>query len=162
MTYEPLSIVSCKRGLVLVMKGKASILTEHPTLVMHTSSHSFALPTQIVLKEMVKNNARNSPVMLSQRNLFVRDMYRCQYCLRHRSELKDNEFLTRDHVIPQTFGGLDVWTNVVTACNRCNHKKGHKKLSECGLTLASHPRQPSRMEIWGKRGAKMNHDEIGS
>ena len=44
--------------------------------------------------------------------------HQCAYC----GCLSDK--LTLDHVHPKTRGGQDVSTNVVPACNRCNHSKG--------------------------------------
>lgn len=160
-SYEPLSIVSGRRALVLVLRGKATVLAEHPTHRMRSEKADRKVPTQILLREM-KKIAPHKPVQLTQRNLFTRDMYYCQYCLRHHRDLnlEAGERLTRDHVIPQSLGGLDVWTNVVTACNKCNHRKANKRLQDSGLTLHSKPRVPLRTEIWGKRGAKMTHFEI--
>ena len=158
-SFEPLSIVSGRRALVLVLKGRATVLVEHPTYSVGSEKNRYALPTQILLNTMVKVGP-HKPVQLTQRNLFTRDFFICQYCFRHRLELKEGERLTRDHIIPQSLGGQDIWTNVVTACNRCNHKKANKRLSDCGMTLKTKPRTPSRIEIWSARGAKMSHMEM--
>ena len=32
--------------------------------------------------------------------------------------------LTLDHVIPKSKGGKTEWTNIVTACKKCNNEKG--------------------------------------
>lgn len=42
----------------------------------------------------------------------------CAYC-------QSTENLTLDHIIPQSKGGLDVKTNVVSCCHSCNQSKGH-------------------------------------
>ena len=54
--------------------------------------------------------------------LFARDRQLCAYC-GQRFMLRD---LSRDHVIPVSRGGRDVWTNSVTACRRCNTKKANR------------------------------------
>jgi 5-methylcytosine-specific restriction endonuclease McrA len=54
--------------------------------------------------------------------------------------------LTRDHVVPTSRGGADRWTNVVTACERCNHVKDDLLLEECGMELLYVPYAPNRAE----------------
>lgn len=154
-SYEPLSIVSARRGLNLCLLGRASVLTEHPTLFIQSADSIYPIPIQIRLNKMV--NARRTTratAQLTQRNLFVRDKYTCQYCGRHRSELKDGDFLTRDHVHPQSKGGKDAWTNVLTACNRCNNKKADYLLSEVNMKSLKEPVAPTVFEIWSKNNTK--------
>ena len=79
---------------------------------------------------------------LTNRELFARDRWTCAYCGGVFSELR----LTRDHVIPTSRGGLDVWTNVVTACERDNHKKDDRLLEEVGMELLFVPYTPNRAE----------------
>ncbi len=79
---------------------------------------------------------------LSNRELFRRDHNLCAYCGKTQSEHR----LTRDHIIPSSRGGEDKWTNVVTACERCNHKKDNKFLEECGMQLLYIPYAPNRAE----------------
>ncbi|MDR1274970.1 MAG: HNH endonuclease [Candidatus Accumulibacter sp.] len=55
--------------------------------------------------------------------LFRRDRYTCAYC-GERFAPRD---LSRDHVKPRVQGGSDTWNNVVTACRRCNQKKGGRR-----------------------------------
>lgn len=154
-TYEPLSIVPAKRGLILVYEGKASVIESHPTHKIRSARMEWDIPTQVVLNTTVKSRPTfRVPAKLSQRHLFIRDKYTCQYCNRHKSDLKDTEFLTRDHVIPQDKGGRDVWENVVTACSRCNNRKANYTLNQLGLTLAKKPTVPTVFEIWSKTGSK--------
>jgi len=53
-TYEPITIVSSKRALILFLEGKAMIVEEHPELVVRSPSQTFPVPTSIVLKHFVK------------------------------------------------------------------------------------------------------------
>lgn len=48
-----------------------------------------------------------------------RDNHTCRYCGRSAPEVK----LTIDHVIPETLGGSDDSSNLVTACADCNSGK---------------------------------------
>ena len=156
-SYEPLAVVSAKRGLILAIDGKAVVTQEHPEYVVHSSKDIWPVPTQIVLKEFVKSRSTHRvPAILTQRNLFLRDGYRCQYCLRHRSELKSHEFLTRDHIMPQSRNGKDEWKNVVTACSACNNRKADYTLDEIGMTLKKIPAQPTIFELWSRSGAKIS------
>lgn len=150
-SYDPLSIVSARRALNLCLKGKAVVVAEHPDLYIQTATDIYPLPTQILLKEMVKSRrTTRAAAQLTQRNMFVRDKHTCQYCDRHRSELAKGEFLTRDHVHPQSKGGKDVWTNVVTACNVCNNKKADFLLTDLDMKLLKEPTVPTVFEIWSK------------
>jgi 5-methylcytosine-specific restriction endonuclease McrA len=154
-SYEPLAVVSAKRGLILVIEGRATIVQEHPEHVIHSPKDIWAVPTQIVLKDFVKSRSTHRVnAILTQRNLFLRDGFRCQYCLRHRAELKQHEFLTRDHIHPQSKGGKDEWKNVVTACSSCNNKKADMLLEDTSLTLKKGPAVPTIFELWSRAGKK--------
>ena len=74
--------------------------------------------------------------------LFARDRMLCLYCGGHfhRGEL------TRDHVMPVSKGGRDIWTNVVTACWSCNVKKGNRTPQQAGMPLLAVPYRPSWVE----------------
>jgi ribosomal protein L40E len=63
---------------------------------------------------------------LNNENLFMRDRQICAYC----GSKFSMSALTCDHVHPRKFGGKNIWTNVVTACKKCNHSKGHKILGK--------------------------------
>ena len=56
---------------------------------------------------------------LNNQTLFRRDAYLCLYC----GARFVYSLLSRDHVTPFSRGGRDVWSNVVTACRRCNNAK---------------------------------------
>jgi hypothetical protein len=62
---------------------------------------------------------------------------------------------TIDHVRPRSRGGQHIWTNVVAACARCNHRKGDRLLSELGWHLKVKPAQPPATVAvvmgWAKR-----------
>lgn len=79
---------------------------------------------------------------LTNNALFNRDGHRCAYCNGVYSRNK----LTRDHIIPLSKGGLDVFENTITACFKCNQKKGDKFIEECGMTLLFKPYHPSYYE----------------
>lgn len=154
-TYEPITVISSKRALILTLEGKATVVEEHPELVVRSPSQTFPVPTSIVLKQFVKGRmVFRTKALLTQKNMFIRDGYTCQYCNRHRNQLKSHESLTRDHVIPRTKGGKDVWENVVTSCGSCNNKKAYHTLEELGWTLPKKPVSPTIFEIWTRQKQK--------
>lgn len=154
-SHEPLAVVTAERGLVLHLEGKAIILEELQGRRFRSPNAEFPIPTSVVLKEYKKTGAKYyGPAQLNQRNLFLRDAYTCQYCARHLLDLKRREYLTRDHVMPISRGGKDEWTNVVTACSTCNHKKDDHTPEEAELTLQRKPKEPTVFEILTRRSSK--------
>jgi 5-methylcytosine-specific restriction endonuclease McrA len=129
-SYEPLNITSWRRAIVLVLKGKAEGV-EHNGKYVYAD---FPLPTVIRLLHYVRVPYKEIP--LTRRNIFFRDGHICQYC-RYRGE-----DLTLDHVVPRSRGGVDSWENLVTACVRCNVKKGNRTPKEANMLLLNPPRQP--------------------
>jgi len=79
---------------------------------------------------------------LSNARLFRRDGYMCLYC----GDRLSARMLTRDHVIPLSAGGEDIWENVVSACRSCNHRKDNHSLKEIGMRLLAVPYAPNRAE----------------
>lgn len=150
-TYEPLTLISSRRALILFLEQKATILQEYDEEI-HSPSVTFKLPAVIALKRFVKGRqVYTTPAILTQRNLFVRDKWTCQYCGRSKSQLHGHEVLTRDHVKPRSRGGKDEWTNVVTSCSTCNNKKGQFLLSELDdMEILKVPRKPTVFEIFAK------------
>lgn len=136
-SYEPLSVVSAKRGLRMILNGRAVLENAAGNVCTNSLVNGkaiikkFPLPTQVRLREMIKSiPAMHVRAQLTQRNLFCRDKWTCQYCGRPRRQLGTGEYLTRDHIIPETRGGKDTWKNVVTSCRKCNNIKSDNLLSE--------------------------------
>ena len=100
-------------------------------------------------------NYRTTP-LLTNRDLFHRDRHTCMYCL---TELSAAD-LTRDHLIPISRGGKDVWTNVVTACRRCNQHKADSLLQETKLKLYAVPYTPHYAEWLILRNRNLTADQM--
>jgi 5-methylcytosine-specific restriction endonuclease McrA len=131
-TYEPLCVVPLRRAVVLVLAEKA-IVVEATDRVMHSERLTVPIPTVVRLARFVRVPYRRE-VPLTRRAVLERDRHACVYC-GHRAD-------TIDHVRPRSRGGTHVWTNVVAACARCNHRKGDRLLSELGWHLSPQPVQP--------------------
>jgi hypothetical protein len=85
--------------------------------------------------------ARGVPPLTNEA-LFRRDLNVCLYC---GQTFPDGE-LTRDHVVPLSRRGRDIWDNVVAACKRCNHHKGNRLLHESNMELMALPYIPNFAE----------------
>jgi len=55
-------------------------------------------------------------------NILKRDSFQCQYC----GMAVTLQSANIDHVKPWKFGGRTLGKNLVTACRRCNEKKGNR------------------------------------
>jgi 5-methylcytosine-specific restriction endonuclease McrA len=131
--YEPLNICRVRRAVVLLYYGKAEML-ENGTGFIHSSSHSFPVPSVIRLADMIKRPRPRR--RLTRLEVFHRDQYTCQYCG------KQTHQLTLDHVIPRYRGGEHIWENVVSACIPCNRHKAGKTPTEAGMGLIHQPAVP--------------------
>lgn len=134
--YEPLQIVNWQRAIVLWLQARVEVLEFHEEFV-HSVSASFPIPSVIRLKTYIKP-MKSSQVRFSRQNVFLRDKHTCQYCGKKSAE----KFLTIDHVIPLSRGGRHDWINVVTACAKCNNKKGSQTPDEAHMPLSSKPHKP--------------------
>lgn len=131
-TYEPLCVVPLRRAVVLVLAEKA-VIVEAGVQVLHSERIAIPAPSVVRLARYVRVPYRRA-VPLTRRAVLERDGHLCAYC--------GSRADTVDHVRPRSRGGEHVWTNVVAACARCNHRKGDRLLAELGWRLATPPVQP--------------------
>ncbi len=89
-----------------------------------------------------KNHVGYKTPVLTNRALFRRDRQICAYCGKHFHA----DDLTRDHIKPKAQGGLDVWMNVVAACQRCNQHKDCRTPEQAKMELLYIPYVPTRAE----------------
>jgi 5-methylcytosine-specific restriction endonuclease McrA len=144
-TYEPLCVVTLRRAVVLVLAEKA-VVVECGGDVMRSARTTIQVPSVVKLSHYVRVPYRRE-VPMTRRAVLDRDRHRCGYC--------GSRADTIDHVRPRSRGGQHVWTNVVAACARCNHRKGDRLLAELGWRLAVLPAQPPATVAvvmgWAKR-----------
>ncbi len=134
VTNEPLSVVTVKRALVLVLGDRADVVASNGH-VWRSEHLQIAAPSVIKLRRYVYTRFdRRVPV--NRRAIFLRDDGTCQYCARPAENI--------DHVVPRSQGGQHTWDNVVAACRRCNTKKGGRTPEQAGLVLRSQPKSPPR------------------
>jgi 5-methylcytosine-specific restriction endonuclease McrA len=102
-----------------------------------------------------RNRDRYTPP-LNNRTLFKRDANLCLYCAKQFQ----TSGLTRDHITPISLGGHDAWTNVVTACRRCNNHKGGCTPEQAGLQLVAVPFTPTYAEYIYLKGRRVLADQM--
>lgn len=115
----PLSVVSWEHAVKLYFLDRVTILETYPDRVIRSEHLTMEIPSVCVTKDYF--NFKKT-VKFSRANVFLRDLYQCQYC----AETFDKKELTLDHMIPRASGGKTTWENSVTACKPCNFKKGSK------------------------------------
>jgi len=140
VSYLPLSAVQWKEAITYMWLDKCDVLEWYDDWIVRSSSWETKVPAVIILKEFQRR--RRLP-RLSKTNLYLRDLYTCQYC---STQIPRNS-LTIDHVIPISKGGRTTWTNCVAACNPCNSRKGNKTF----MKPKQPPTQPTYYELVNKR-----------
>ena len=150
-SFEPLTMVPMRRAVRLVIDGKAEIVEADHGKMIHSERMTLPHPAVIRLTRFI-HVPRKFRRQVTNTFLFARDRYQCQYCGRHQAALKPRESLTRDHLIPISRGGLNVWTNVVAACSPCNTRKANRLPSEIGMHPLHTPVEPHFVHLsWAVR-----------
>ncbi len=132
--HTPLTVCSVRRAFLLIFLKKAELLDSVKDKKLSSISKTFPFPSVIKISRYI--NIPYKEVVLTKHNIFKRDGQRCQYCGSTRD-------LTLDHLIPRSKGGKSSWTNLVTACKKCNTKKGDYSLEKTGMKLVKAPERPS-------------------
>jgi len=132
--FSPLMVCSVERAFILVYLNKSEMVRSANGHRLHSVTRTYPMPSVIRLNRYV--SAPYKGVNLTRQNIFKRDNFECQYCGTKRD-------LTLDHVMPSSRGGPHSWLNLVTACKRCNTRKGDFTPDEAEMTLRHRPFKPS-------------------
>lgn len=144
----PLSVIGWQQAIKLMFLDRVKVLETYDNWVIRSERLTIEVPSVCVTTEYF-NYKKN--VKFSRSNLFLRDLYTCQYC----NETFDQKDLTLDHVIPRASGGKTNWENSVTACKPCNHKKGSKL--QTPLRMPYKPDYYSLVNKWKNRPFTVRH-----
>ena len=146
--YSPVAIVEWQRAIIWSYRLNHStgglsmdIIEYYKTDFIKGSSNQTPLPAVIKIRNYLKLHKHS--VNFSRKNLFIRDNYTCQYCNKRCSQQE----LTYDHVIPKSQWPFrdkspTTWTNIVTACTKCNLKKSNKTPQQAQMQLQNKPIRP--------------------
>ncbi len=135
-TYFPVKIVGWQKAMILLLTGRAEVVTEYENLKVRSVTQSYNLPK---ILRLIARHRGEKTVRFGRLNVYLRDNFQCQYC----SEQFPPNLLTFDHVIPVSRQGRTTWENVVTCCSDCNRKKGNKLPQEAGMRLLRSPKRPN-------------------
>lgn len=140
VSYLPISAIQWKEAITYLWLDKVVVLEWYDDWMVRSERWETRVPAVMMLKEMQR---RKSNPRFSKVNLYIRDVYTCQYC--NTPYGKSN--LTLDHVLPLSKGGKTSWENIVAACGPCNHSKGDKTHMK-PITV---PYAPSYYDLVNKR-----------
>lgn len=118
LSLLPLSVVDWQQAVKLYFLERVRIIETYEDWEVHSPNMSFKVPALIALKKFYPVSKQ---IRFSRYNLFLRDLYQCQYC----ADTFPTAELTIDHVLPLSKGGKTNFTNCVSACKKCNSKKGN-------------------------------------
>ncbi len=132
-SFEPLSTVTLRRAVVLVLQEKAVVKQAQPELRGRAATVELPMPRVIRLSRYVRVPFRRRAPW-SRRGVLVRDGHRCAYSGRRAT--------TVDHVVPRSRGGGDTWLNTVASCAEDNHRKADRTPEQAGMRLLLTPYEP--------------------
>jgi len=148
--YSPIGIIDWKKAMIWSFRYVNSKYTGIDIIEIYKDDYVIGAQQQkIKIPAVVKTTkyfkVNSQLVNFSRKNLFIRDNYTCQYC---GAKPAINQ-LTYDHVIPKSKWphiqqSPTSWTNIVTACFRCNCKKGNKTPQQANMVLKSKPYVPQK------------------
>ena len=119
VSYFPLSVINWEDAISYIHLGKCNVVEYYDDWEVSSPTWKTKVPAVIMLKEFVKQKTH---VRFSKNNVFLRDLFTCQYCGCKLSK----KSATLDHVIPVSKGGATSFDNTVAACFDCNGKKADK------------------------------------
>ena len=140
ISYLPPSTVQWKEAITYLWLDKVSVLEWYDDWIVHSANWETRDPAVIMMKEMMRR--RKNP-RFSKYNVYLRDMFTCQYC---EAKIPQSQ-LSLDHVLPISKGGRTSWTNIVAACTPCNSRKGNKT----NIIPIRRPYQPDYYDLVNKR-----------
>lgn len=138
--YSFLNMVSWKRAIALIMKGKTEVLKYSDKHINLVNGTKMKIPAVLRLIKIIRMIYRNK-VPFSKKNVMIRDDFTCAYC-------GTNQELTIDHIVPLYQKGKTNWENCITACRSCNNKKGKRTPREANMFPHKKAYCPTIMEFF--------------
>ena len=159
----PLEWINYQDATKLYSSEQVAYACGEPLYVIHgginakTGIHS-AIEINSIIATYGSNKSLHASYVppLNNQTLFKRDAHLCLYC----GDRFDRRELSRDHVTPISQGGSDCWSNVVTACKRCNNQKANYTPEQAGMELLAVPFIPTHAEYIYLQGRRVLADQM--
>ena len=147
--FSPLSIIDWHKAIVWFIRYEHNTKYGIDIIDFYKDDHivgvnkNYPIPAVARTKRYFKISKQN--VNFSRKNIFIRDNFTCQYC----NKIFSYQELTYDHVIPKSLwdhnqGSPTCWTNIVTACIKCNRIKGNRTPKQANMPLQNLPVIPNK------------------
>ena len=143
LSWLPLSVNNWQQAIKLQFMERIEIIEYYEDWVVHSPSTTLMVPALAITKDY---HAFKKGVRFSRVNMYLRDLYQCQYC----AEICDHHELTIDHVIPRAKGGKTNWENCVAACVPCNQEKKDNYQKPI--------REPFKPDYWHLSARRKSHN----
>ena len=130
-SYEPLGTIGVARAICMQVCDKLYVEEFDGDNVLRSPSTTFHVPSVVRLRYYVHVRRKRRENTMKRVRIYIRDRYRCQYCGDHKTA-KD---LTLDHIIPRAQGGTTTAQNLVSACVKCNQRKGNRTPEQARMPL---------------------------
>jgi 5-methylcytosine-specific restriction endonuclease McrA len=176
--YSAIHVLSVRKSFCLLSKGAAEVvcveeepfraydfsdwiersilkieLEEHHSDEEWIQSVNFQVQVPRIIRLVSYDRFPRHVVKFNRRNIFLRDEHLCQYC----GQRFGQSHLSLDHVVPRSRGGEMTWENIVSACLKCNVRKGGRTPQEAGMTLRQRPSKPLRNPAFEVQLAKRKY-----
>lgn len=160
----PIEWIHYQTAVKLYCTDQVAYTCGSPLLVVHGGINSrtgqqSVLEINSIIATLGSQQGLNSEHYIPPLNnsaLFRRDSHTCMYCGQTFTE----RHLSRDHIRPLVQGGVDTWTNVVTACRTCNSSKGGRTPEQAKMPLLAIPFQPTYAEYIYLQGRQILADQM--
>ncbi len=135
-SYEPLGTIAVARAMCLSFRGAVFVEENDGERVLRSPKQVFPVPSVVRLRRYVQVRRNRSTNTMKRARIYIRDQYRCQYC----GETKGASVLTLDHILPRAQGGESTPENLVSACLKCNQRKGNRTPEQARMPLLTSQR----------------------
>ena len=130
-SYEPLGTIGIARAICMQVCDKLFIEEFDGENVLRSPTMEFRVPSVVRLRNYVQVRRKRCENVMKRSRIYIRDRYYCQYC----GDQKSAKELTLDHILPKAQGGTTTPQNLVSACVKCNQRKGNRTPEQARMPL---------------------------
>lgn len=127
--YEPIGITNSVSVVNKIISGRNLLIEKYyPHTYTSAGNQVIQIPAVIRIPRYISIRSFNGR-SCSKSDIYERDGRTCVYC-----GIKP-KVLTVDHVLPKSRGGISSYSNLVTACQNCNSRKGDRTPEEANIPM---------------------------